>query len=81
MIHNLINDPLHENKNNIHRQKHGTDNCTADQCLFSATQIVELHFLNPNFQASSYLLQCTCWFVADLVGNSEDWFSRIAAHI
>ena len=46
--------------------------------LFSAivfaTRIVQfLFFLNPN--------ACTAWFVSDLVGNPEDRFSRVAAHM
>ena len=56
-------------------------NCTTDQRLCFATQI-ELfrYFLNPKFPASSYL----CWYslvVSDLVGNPEDRFSCVVAHV
>ena len=47
-----------------------------------ATRIVQfLYFLNPKFQASSHLRNCTGQFVSDMVVNSEDRFSRVAAHI
>ena len=44
-----------------------------------ATRIVQsLFFLNPKFQASSYLL----WLYSpDCVGNPENWFSHKEAHI
>ena len=46
-----------------------------------ATRIVQfLFFLNPKFQASSRLCDCTGRFVSDLVGHPEDPFSRVAAH-
>ena len=42
-----------------------------------ATWIVQsLFYLNPKFQASSYLCGFTAWFVSDLVGNPEDRFSH-----
>ena len=50
-------------------------NCEADQGLCFATWIVQsLFFLNLKFQASGL-------FVSDLVGNIEDRFSRVAAHL
>ena len=64
------------------------ERCAVSAQLISAfvfaTQIVEsLFFLNPKFQAS-YLVffrDCTGQFVSDMVGNPEDQFSRITAHI
>ena len=42
-----------------------------------ATRIVQLlSFLNL-----ACFCDCTDWFVLDLVGNPEDQFSRVAAHI
>ena len=56
-------------------------NREADQRLFVffTTQIVQyLFFLNPKFQASSYLL----WLRSPVyVGNPEDRFSHNEAHI
>ena len=47
-----------------------------------ATQIVQfLCFLNPKFQVSSHLQWLYSRFVWDLVGNPEDRFSDVAAHI
>ena len=47
-----------------------------------ATRIVQSLFsLNPKFQASSLLCDCTGWFVSDLVGNLEDRFSSGAAQL
>ena len=58
---------------------------TADQCLCFATRIVQsLFFLDPTLQVSSCLsvtVQCTAWFVSDLVGNPEEWFSGVVAQI
>ena len=45
-----------------------------------ATRIVQsLYLINLKFQASSSLLWL--WFVWDLVGNPEDRFSVVTAHI
>ena len=45
-----------------------------------ATRIVQfLFFLNPKFQPSKLLCDCTAWFLSDLVGNPEVGFSRITA--
>ena len=48
----------------------------ADQRLcFRYIDIVQsLYFLNPKFQASSYLCSCTAWFVSDQVGNQKVGF-------
>ena len=44
-----------------------------------ATWILQyIFFLNPNFQVSS---NCAARIVSDLVGNSKDRFSHVAAHI
>ena len=46
-----------------------------------ASQIVQLlFFLNPKFQLACFC-DCAGRFVSDLVGNPEDWFSRVAAQI
>ena len=59
------------------------ENKDADQLrglLISAfvfvIRIVQLHFLNPQFQASSHL-----WCMSDLVRNPEDRFSHNEAHM
>ena len=47
-----------------------------------ATRIVQpLFCLNPKFQASSFFCDCTDRFVSDKVGNPENRFSRVAAHL
>ena len=47
-----------------------------------ATRIVKfLFFLKPKFQASSLFLKLYRPVVSDLVGNPNDQFSRVAAHI
>ena len=48
--------------------------CEADQGLCFRYMDSTIPLL-PKFQASSYLLSCTAWFVSDLVGNPEDPFS------
>ena len=45
------------------------------------TRIVQSIFYNPKFQASSLLCDCTGRFLSNLVGNPEDRFSSVAAHI
>ena len=52
-------------------------NCAADQSLcfrYSDSTIILLPKL------LSIFCGCTAWFVSDLVGNTEDWFSRDVAH-
>ena len=34
-----------------------------------------------NFQPLAIFCNCTAWFVSDLVGNPEDWFSHKEAHV
>ena len=47
-----------------------------------ATQIVKLvFFLLRNFKLLAFFCDCTGRFVSDLVGNPEDRFSRVSAHI
>ena len=47
-----------------------------------ATRIVQsLFFLNTKFQALAIFCGCTAWFVSDLVGNPEDRFSHVVAHL
>ena len=47
-----------------------------------ATQIAQsLFYLNPKFQGSSFLCDCTGWSMLDLFRNPEYRFSRIAASI
>ena len=57
-------------------------NREADQRLcfrYMDSTVQSLVYLNPKFQASSYFLCCTAWFVLDLVGNPEDRFSHDGA--
>ena len=57
-------------------------NCTADQRLCVHNTVSKIHLLsNPKFQLLSIFCSCTDRFVSDLVGNPEDQFSRVAAHI
>ena len=50
--------------------------------VFASRIVQSLNFLNPKFQASSYIFYgCTARFVSDLVGNPEDGFSHNEAHI
>ena len=57
-------------------------NCTADLRLVFATRIVQFFFyLNPKFQVLTIFSDCIGRFVQDPVGNPEDRFSRVAAHI
>ena len=35
----------------------------------------------PNFKILAFFSVCEGWFVSDLVGNSEDQFSCVAAHL
>ena len=60
------------------------DNKDADQLqlisafVFAIRTVPSLFFLNPKFQASSYLL----WlYSSDLVGNPEDRFSQNETHL
>ena len=55
------------------------ENKGADQlCAFVfAIRIVQsFYFLTHNFKPLAILSGCTAWFVSDLVGNPEDWFSH-----
>ena len=52
-------------------------NRAADQCLcFCYIDSTTPHFFNPKYKPLAIF-----WCVLDLVGNSEDRFSRDAAHI
>ena len=69
---------LHENK--------GADqlpsNCEADQHLcFRYTDSTIPPLLIQNFRILAFFCDCTGWFVSDQVGNPEDQFSRVMAHI
>ena len=59
------------------------ENKDADQLRGNrvfATRIVHfLLYLYPNFQ--DFLCDCTGWFVSDLVGTPNCWFSHAQAHI
>ena len=56
--------------------------CENKQRLcFRYTDSKSLFFLNPKFQASCHLCDCTARFVSDLVGNPEDGFSHKEAQI
>ena len=53
-------------------------NCEADQRLcFRCTDSTTPR----NFKLLAIFYSCTAWFVSDLVGNPEDRFSHVAAHI
>ena len=58
-------------------------NCEADQRLcFRYTDSTSPRLLIPkNFKPLACFCDCTGWFVSDLVGNPEDRFSRVAAHL
>ena len=50
--------------------------------VFTARIVQSLFFLNPKSQAFSFFFcDCTGRLMSDLVGNPEDRFSRVAAHI
>ena len=55
----------------------------ADQrlCFSLHKKVQSLYFLNPKFQASSYLLWLYSLICVDLVGNPEDRFSYDTAQI
>ena len=50
--------------------------------VFAKRIVQSLYFLNfiHNFKPLAILSGCTAWFVSDLVGNPEDWFSHTKAH-
>ena len=58
-------------------------NCEADQplCFRYRDSTVPLLSKSKNFQPLAIFCDCIGWFVSDLVGNPEDPFSRVAAHI
>ena len=57
-------------------------NAQMISAFYFATRIIKLLFyLNPKVQASSLVYDCTAWFMSDLVENTDDRFSRIAAQI
>ena len=50
--------------------------------VFTIQIVQSLYYLNPKFQASSYVFcDCTARFVSNRVGNPEDRFSHNEAHI
>ena len=58
-------------------------NCIADQrlCFPYIDSSIPL-FLNPKSPAFvAIFCGCTAWFVSDLIGNPEDRFSRVVAHM
>ena len=83
----IINEPRHVKTGFLHMRKTKTQISFAIaakliSAFVFATQIVQtLYFLNPKFQASSHISDCTALFVSDLVGNPEDWFSHNEAQI
>ena len=57
-------------------------NCTADQRLcFRYTDSTFPHLLIPKVSSLAFFCGCSGRFVSDLVGNPEDSFSRVTAHI
>ena len=59
-----------------------TGNCTADQRLcFRYTDSTIPPLLTQNFKILAFFCECIGHFVLDLVGKSEDRFSRDAAHV
>ena len=60
----------------------GTDQLRSNREAFVfASRIVQsLFFLNPNFNLLAFFCDCTGWFVSDMVGNSNCWFSCAKAH-
>ena len=55
--------------------------CTADQRLVFASWVVQfIFFLNPNFKLVAIFCSCKGRFASDLVGNTDDWLSRVTAH-
>ena len=61
---------------------HLCSNCTADQglCLSHSDRAIPL-LLKSKFPGLPFFCDCTARFVSDLVGNPEDWFSRVVAKI
>ena len=58
------------------------NNCDLISAFVFTTRIVQfLYFLNSNFHPPAIFCNCTGGFVSDLVGNPEDHFSYIVAHI
>ena len=49
--------------------------------VFTTWIVQYLFFLNTKLPASSLFCDCTGQFVSELVGNTEDWFSRVAANV
>ena len=55
--------------------------------VFAIGIVLSLYFLNlkfqdpRNFKPLAIFCNCTVWFVSDLVGNPEDWFSHNEAQI
>ena len=65
-----INEPPHEKTNNLHMRKQRRRSASRISAFDFATRIVHfLFFVNPKFQASSLLCNCTGRFVSDLFGN------------
>ena len=58
-------------------------NCEADQrlCFRYTDNTISFLLKIRNFKLLACLCGCTGWFGVDLVGNLEDRFSRVAAHV
>ena len=58
-------------------------NCKADQllCFLYTDRTISLLLKYKNFKLLACFCDCTGRFVSDLVGNPEDRFSHVAAHI
>ena len=59
-------------------------NKDADQlCSYFvfATRFVQFLFLNRNFKLLACLCECSGWLVYDMVGDPEDHFSHVMAHL
>ena len=59
-------------------------NCEADQCLCFRYMDNNFFFLLSkfqNFQLLAIFCDCTAWFVSDLVGSPNCWFSHAQKHL
>ena len=56
-------------------------NCTADQrlCFRHTDSTIPLLFISKGFKLLALRCDCTAWFVSDLVGNTNCWFSHSQA--
>ena len=58
-------------------------NCEADQrlCFHYTDSTIPLYTYTKNFKPLACFYDCTGRFVSDLIGNHEDRFSCVAAHM